>query len=94
MFWLTVGLTYDVLGDPAKALNIFTVAVKEAAREEEARSTMRATLLFARRSALFLHQDDAAEAYFQQALADDPHHVRSLLGLGTTYLQLARRLSM
>lgn len=92
MFWLTVGLTYDVLGDPAKALQYFAVAVKEAAQEEGAINNALLYFLLGR-SALFLHQDDAAEAYFQQALADDPHHVRSLLGLGTTYLQRARGLS-
>jgi tetratricopeptide (TPR) repeat protein len=90
LFWLTVGLTQEVLGRNEDALTTFRRA--EAALADWAPEEGRELLyFFIGREELFLENDVAAEAAFQEAIALNPDYARAYNGLGSAHFLRAQR---
>jgi len=88
LFWLTLGLTQQVLGRPEQALATLQRAEVELADwpENDGKELL---YFFIGREELFLEQTDRAEASFRKALEVEPGYARAQVGLGSTYLQRA-----
>jgi tetratricopeptide (TPR) repeat protein len=90
LFWLTVGLTQEVLGRNKDALTTFRRAEAALAdwTPEEGRELL---YFFIGREELFLENDEAAEAAFQEAIALNPDYARAYNGLGSAHFLRAQR---
>jgi tetratricopeptide (TPR) repeat protein len=88
LFWLTMGLTQQVLGRSEQALATLRRADVELADwpENDGKELL---YFFIGREELFLEQTDHAEASFRKALEIEPSYARAQVGLGSTYLQRA-----
>jgi tetratricopeptide (TPR) repeat protein len=89
LFWLTIGLTQQVLGRSEQALGTFQRAEAEltAWPEDDGKEIL---YFFIGREQLFLGQSENAEASFRRALEIDPTYARAQVALGSAYLQQAR----
>ena len=88
LFWLTMGLTQQVLGRSEQALATLRRAEVELADwpENDGKELL---YFFIGREELFLEQTDRAEASFRKALKVKPNYARAQVGLGSTYQQRA-----
>ncbi len=90
LFWLTVGLTQEVLGRTEDALSTFRRA--EAALADWTPDEGRELLyFFIGREELFLGNDEAAEAAFREAIALNPDYARAYNGLGSAHFLRSQR---
>ena len=98
LFWLTMGLTQQVLGRSDEALETFGRAEEELSNwpENDGKELL---YFFIGREELFLSTMEEnpdpgrvnnAEASFRKALDIDPAYARAQVALGTTYLQRAQ----
>jgi tetratricopeptide (TPR) repeat protein len=89
LFWLTIGLTQQVLGRSEQALQTFRRAEAELTTwpEDDGKELL---YFFIGREQLFLGQSENAEASFRKALEIDPNYARAQVALGSAYLQQAR----
>jgi tetratricopeptide (TPR) repeat protein len=89
LFWLTIGLTQQVLGRSEQALATLRHAEAELTDwpEEEGKEIL---YFFIGREQLFLGQSEEAEASLRRALEIDPNYARAQVALGTSYLKRAR----
>jgi tetratricopeptide (TPR) repeat protein len=89
LFWLTMGLTQQVLGRSEDALA--TLRRAEVELEDWPENDGKEILyFFIGREELFLEQTDDAEASFRKALEIEPNYARAQVALGSTLLQRAR----
>jgi tetratricopeptide (TPR) repeat protein len=98
LFWLTMGLTQQVLGRSDQALDTFRRAEEELSNWSE-NDGKELLYFFTGREELFLStieenpdpaRLDNAEASFRKALDIDPTYARAQVALGITYLQRAQ----
>ncbi len=91
LFYLTAGLTFDLLGRSQDALKIFRQAETNLTtwQAEDGKEIL---YFFIGREALFLDDDKAAEAAARQALAIEPDYARAQLLLGGVFYRRAQRL--
>ncbi|GAB4537292.1 MAG: hypothetical protein Kow0063_23830 [Anaerolineae bacterium] len=89
LFWLTMGLTQQVLGRSEQALATLRRAEAELQDwpEDDGKEIL---YFFIGREELFLGQSQAAEASFRRALQIEPDYARAQVALGSAYLQQAR----
>ena len=98
LFWLTMGLTHQVLGQSDQALETFRRAEEELSNwsENDGKEILH---FFTGREELFLStleenpdpvRLDNAETSFRKALDIDPTYARAQVALGTTFLQRAQ----
>jgi tetratricopeptide (TPR) repeat protein len=89
LFWLTMGLTQQVLGRPEQALATFRRAEVELVDwpENDGKELL---YFFIGREELFLEQSEEAEASFRKALEIEPGYARAQVALGSTYRQRAQ----
>jgi tetratricopeptide (TPR) repeat protein len=89
LFWLTIGLTQQVLGRSQQALETFQRA--EAQLTDWSDSDGKEILyFFIGREELFLGRADQAEAAFRHALAIEPDYARAEVALGSSFRQRAQ----
>jgi tetratricopeptide (TPR) repeat protein len=89
LFWLTIGLTQQVLGRSQQALETFQHA--EAQLTDWPDSDGKEILyFFIGREELFLGHAEQAEADFRHALAIEPGYARSEVALGSSFRQRAQ----
>jgi tetratricopeptide (TPR) repeat protein len=89
LFWLTLGLTYDVLDKQEKSLEIFLEA-EEALQEWEDADGKEVLYYFIGREAYWLRQYDLAIAYLEQAQASNPRYANAYATLGAVYYDRAQ----
>jgi tetratricopeptide (TPR) repeat protein len=89
LFWLTMGLTQQVLGRSEQALATLRRAETELQDwpENDGKEIL---YFFIGREELFLAHSQAAEASFRKALEIEPDYARAQVALGSAYLQQAR----
>ena len=85
----TIGLMYDLLGYPGRALPVLQQAADEMTSTGDEGSEV--LWYFIGRENLWLRHDDAAQPAFEQALSLKPDYARARLGLGDVYLGKAER---
>jgi tetratricopeptide (TPR) repeat protein len=83
----TIGLMYDLLGYPGRALPVLQQAKDELASTVEEGNPV--LWFFIGREALWLKRDQEAQPAFEQALQLDPNYARARLGLGDIRLNKA-----
>ncbi len=88
-FWLTRGLTQEILGNHEAALAIFRQA-EAALTEWRADDGKEILYFFIGREELFLNNFTEAEANLRYALELNPTYTRAQIGLGSTLLKGAR----
>jgi tetratricopeptide (TPR) repeat protein len=88
LFWLTIGLTHQLLGRSEDALQTFLRAEQELVdwRDSDGKEIL---YFFTGREQFFLSQIDEAEESFRRALRIDPNYGRAQLALGSIYQQRA-----
>jgi tetratricopeptide (TPR) repeat protein len=88
LFWLTIGLTHQLLGRSEDALQTFLRAEQELAdwRDSDGKEILD---FFTGREQFFLSQIDEAEESFRRALLIDPNYGRAQVALGSIYQQRA-----
>jgi tetratricopeptide (TPR) repeat protein len=91
LFWLTIGLTQQVLGRSQRALETFQRAEGELAdwSEHDGKEML---YFFIGREELFLGQVDDAEASFRRVLDIAPDYARAQVALGSIYQERAARI--
>jgi hypothetical protein len=83
----TIGLMYDLLGYPGRALPVLQQAKDEiASTGEEGNEVL---WFFIGREAMWLKRDEEAQPAFEQALRLNPNYARARLGLGDIHLNKA-----
>ncbi|MCX6044892.1 MAG: hypothetical protein NT075_07245 [Chloroflexi bacterium] len=91
LFYLTAGLTFDLLGRSQDALQIFKQA-ETSLTTWQAEDGKEILYFFIGREALFLDDDKAAEIAARQALAIKPDYARAQLLLGGVFYRRSQRL--
>ncbi len=91
LFYLTAGLTFDLLGRPHDALAIFKQAETSLTSWQDA-DGKEVLYFFIGREALFLDNDKAAEQAVRKALAIEPDYARAQIVLGGVFYRRAQRL--
>jgi tetratricopeptide (TPR) repeat protein len=87
----TIGLMYDLLGYPGRALPVLQQAKDElASTGEEGNEVL---WFFIGRELLWLKRDEEAQPAFEQAVRLNPNYARAWLGLGEVHLNKAYRQS-
>lgn len=88
LFWLTVGLTEQLLGRSEQALDTFRRAEQELTEwpEGDGKEILH---FFIGREQFFLGQTDEAEASFRRALEIEPDYPRAQVALGSVYRRRA-----
>ncbi len=91
LFWLTMGLTQQVLGRSEQALATLRRAEAELADwpEDDGKELL---YFFIGREELSLNQSQEAESSFRKALSIEPSYARAQVALGSTYRQRAQTL--
>jgi tetratricopeptide (TPR) repeat protein len=92
LFWLTIGLTQQVLGRSDEALKTFQSAEEKLSAWPES-DGKEILYFFIGREELFLKQSESAEASFRRALNLDPDYTRAEVALGSSYRQRAQAIS-
>jgi len=87
----TIGLMYDLLGYPGRALPVLQQAKDELASTGQEGNPV--LWFFIGREALWLKRDEEAQPAFEQAVRLDPNYARARLGLGDIHLNKAYRQS-
>ena len=89
LFWLTTGMTYDLLGRSEDALHSFQQASQtlNSATDKSGRDLVQ--FFIGRQYLIMQRLDEAADAY-QQALADNADYARAKIGLGGVYFARAQ----
>jgi tetratricopeptide (TPR) repeat protein len=89
LFWLTIGLTQQLLGRSEQALETFQRAETKLTNwpEHDGKEILH---FFIGREELFLNQSENAEASFRKALEINRNYARAQVALGSSYLQRAR----
>ena len=88
LFYLTVLVTFDLLGRPQDALNIFQQA-EASLTSWQAADGKEVLYFFIGREALFLDDDKAAEQAAGKALAIEPDYARAQVVLGGVFYRRA-----
>ncbi len=102
LFWLSVGLTHEVIGESAQALAVFRQAEAQLATTWQERDGKEILYFFIGREALFLSRDSPGEEYLNQAerafveairIGQKYHgdYARAHIGLAGVYYERARR---
>ena len=87
----SIGLMYDLLGYPGRALPVLQQAKDElASTGEEGNEVL---WFFIGREALWLKRDEEAQPAFEEAVRLNPNYARARLGLGDIHLNKAYRQS-
>lgn len=89
VFWLTVGLTQQLFGRSAQALQTFAQAEQALADWPES-DGKEILYFFLGREHLILGDVDAAQGYFEKAVAVNPGYARAQVGLGSVFARRAR----
>ncbi|MEZ4767927.1 MAG: hypothetical protein R2844_05810 [Caldilineales bacterium] len=90
IFWLTVALTQDLLGDPAQSLATLQRAEQDLTDWQE--SDGKELLYFLQgREHLFLDQYDAARSAFDRAATINPSYARAEVALGSVNSVIANK---
>jgi tetratricopeptide (TPR) repeat protein len=92
MSLFSIGLMYDLLGYPGRALPVLQQAKDELISSTDEGSEV--LLYFIGRENLWLKRDDEAQSAFEQALRAKPNYARARLGLGDVYLGKTESLSL
>ncbi|MCB0045342.1 MAG: hypothetical protein KDD92_07930 [Caldilineaceae bacterium] len=92
LFWLTAGLTHEVLGRTEEALVLLRRG-EEALGDWQADEGREILYFFIGREELFLGNDDAAETAFQTAVTVRPDYARAHNGLGSVHFFRAQEIS-
>ncbi|HEY4691690.1 MAG TPA: hypothetical protein VIK33_20445, partial [Anaerolineae bacterium] len=102
LFWVMMGLTYDLFGRSQQALDVFRQAEAELDNWQGKSAGKDIFYFFMGRAALFLSQqktdaqdiaslEQEAQEAFGQALAINPDYARAHIGLGSLYFARAQR---
>jgi hypothetical protein len=83
----TIGLMYDLLGYPGRALPVLQQAKDELASTGEGGNEV--LWFFIGRELLWLRRDEEAQPAFEQAVRLNPNYARARLGLGDIHLNKA-----
>jgi tetratricopeptide (TPR) repeat protein len=89
VFWLTVGLTQQLFGRSEQALETFEQAEQALADWPES-DGKEILYFFLGREHLILGNVDAAQGFFEQAVAVNPGYARAQVGLGSVFARRAR----
>lgn len=89
VFWLTVGLTQQLLGRSEQALQTFQQAEQALADWPES-DGKEILYFFLGREHLILGQVDEAQRYFERAVAVNPDYARAQVALGSVFARRAR----
>jgi tetratricopeptide (TPR) repeat protein len=92
MSLFSIGLMYDLLGYPGRALPVLQQAKDELISSADEGSEV--LWYFIGRENLWLKSDNEAQAAFEQALRAQPNYARARLGLGDVYLGKTESLSL
>ena len=89
LFWLTIGLTQQLLGRSEKALETFQRGEQELVDWPES-DGKEILYFFIGREQLFLDRVDEAEASFRVAVGIEPEYARAQVALGSVYQRRAQ----
>jgi tetratricopeptide (TPR) repeat protein len=89
LFWLTIGLTQQVLGRSQQALETFQRAESQLTDWPDS-DGKEILYFFIGREELFLGHSEQAEADFRHALAIEPSYARAEVALGSSFRQRAQ----